>query len=374
MLATLLGGLTPQQFLERHWQKRPLLVRQALPGFAGVMDRDALLALALLDGVESRRVECVDQRWAVKHGPLGRRDLGPRGRPWTVLVQGVNLHVPAADRLLRGFDFVPWARLDDLMISYATDGGGVGPHFDSYDVFLIQAHGRRRWRIGAQRDLNLIEDAPLRILRDFRPTREWILEPGDMLYLPPHYAHDGIAIGECMTCSIGFRAPSVQELAVGFLAHLEERIDLPGRYGDPELAPTRHPGEIPAAMLHKVAGLLDRIRWNAADVREFLGSHLSEPKPHVFFTPPAAPLPADQFARRCAASGLRLDPRTQMLYSGRQVFINGEALAADAGDMKALRALADWRSLPTTSNLDPTLIESLYQWYVDGFVLIGAKE
>jgi 50S ribosomal protein L16 3-hydroxylase len=177
-----------------------------------------------------------------------------------------------------------------------------------------------------------------------------------------------------MTCSIGFRAPSVQELAVGFLAHLEERIDLPGRYGDPELAPTRHPGEIPAAMLHKVAGLLDRIRWNAADVREFLGSHLSEPKPHVFFTPPAAPLPADQFARRCAASGLRLDPRTQMLYSGRQVFINGEALAADAGDMKALRALADWRSLPTTSSLDPTLIESLYQWYVDGFVLIGAKE
>jgi 50S ribosomal protein L16 3-hydroxylase len=373
MLATLLGGLTPRQFLERHWQKRPLLVRQALPGFSGVMDRDALLGLALRDDVESRRVECSDGRWSVKRGPLRRRDLGPRSRPWTVLVQGVNLHLPAADRLLRGFDFVPWARLDDLMISYATDGSGVGPHFDSYDVFLLQAQGRRRWRIGAQRDLTLVEGAPLRILRDFRPSREWILEPGDLLYLPPHYAHDGVAIGECMTCSIGFRAPSAQELAAGFLAHLEERIELPGRYGDPDLKPSRHPGEIPADMLRRVSALLDRIRWNAADVAEFLGTYLSEPKPHVFFTPPARPLAAAEFARRCASAGLRLDPRTQLLYRGRQVFLNGEAFSADAEDMKTLRLLADRRALPAAPDLDPALIDSLYQWYLDGFLLFGAE-
>jgi len=373
MIATLLGGLTPPKFLQRHWQKKPLLVRQAIPGFAGVMERDELLALALRDDVESRLVECAAGRWAVTRGPLERRDLRRRPHPWTVLIQGVNLHEDAADDLLRRFDFVPWSRLDDLMISFAVDGGGVGPHFDSYDVFLLQASGRRRWRIGAQRDLAVIEDAPLRILRDFRPGREWVLEPGDMLYLPPHYAHDGVAVGECMTYSIGFRAPSAQELAARFLAHFEERVDLPGRYRDPDLKLQAHPGEISPAMLRQASALLHRIRWSDRDVREFLGCYLSEPKPHVFFSAPARPLGATSFARRCAGAGVRLDPKTQLLFAGSAFYLNGEYVSVEAADRPTLRHLADRRRLSAAESLSASALDLLYDWYRHGFLRIGAQ-
>lgn len=373
MIATLLGGLTPRQFLQRHWQKKPLLVRQAIPGFAGIMERDELLALALRDDVESRLVECVAGRWAVARGPLARRDLRRRPHPWTVLVQGVNLHADAADELLRRFDFVPWSRLDDLMISYAVDGGGVGPHFDSYDVFLLQASGRRRWRIGAQRDLAVIEDAPLRILREFRPSREWVLEPGDMLYLPPHYAHDGVAMGECMTYSIGFRAPSAQELAARFLAHLEERIDLPGRYRDPDLKRQAHPAEISPAMLRQASALLHRIRWSDSDVREFLGCYLSEPKPHVFFSAPVRPLGAASFRRRCAGAGVRLDPKTQLLFAGSAFYLNGESVTVDAADRPTLRRLADRRRLNAADAVSAGALDLLYDWYRHGLLRIGAQ-
>lgn len=373
MIATLLGGLTPQQFLQRHWQKKPLLVRQAIPGFDGVMMRDELLALALRDDVESRLVEYAAGRWAVTRGPLERRDLRRRPHPWTVLIQGVNLYAEAADDLLRMFDFVPWSRLDDLMVSYAVDGGGVGPHFDSYDVFLLQASGRRRWRIGAQRDLAVIENAPLRILQDFRPSREWILEPGDMLYLPPHYAHEGVAVGECVTYSIGFRAPSAQELAAGFLAHIEERIRLRGRYRDPDLTLQAHPGEVSPAMLRKTRSILDGIRWNEKDVRDFLGCYLSAPKPHVYFSAPERPLGTAGFRRRCARDGLRLDPKSQFLFAGSAFYLNGESVSVAAADRPALRRLADRRRLPATDTLSAAAIDMLYDWYCHGFLLIDGQ-
>jgi 50S ribosomal protein L16 3-hydroxylase len=370
MLAHLLGGMTPQQFLAAHWQKKPLLVRQAIPGFDGVLARDELLALSLHDDVESRLVECRAGTWSVKHGPLARTDWRRRAHPWTALVQGVNLHVPAADRLLRRFDFVPWARLDDLMVSYAVDGGGVGPHFDSYDVFLLQARGRRRWRIGAQRDLAVIDGAPLRILRRFKPSREWTLEPGDMLYLPPHYAHDGVALGECMTCSVGFRAPSAQELAARFLAFLEQRIALAGMYRDADLKPPAHPARIGSAMLRHASGILARIRWSDADVREFLGCYLSEPKPHVFFTPPPRPLGLDAFVRRSAERGLRLHAKTQLLFSGPRFYLNGEALAVDREDRQRLRLLADRRALPNLDGMSAAAREMTYDWYRRGYAVL----
>src|SRR5687767_9412173 len=212
---SLLGGLSPRQFMKRHWQRKPLLVRGAVPGLPPVADRNALFALAGRDDVESRLVEKHDDgRWSLRRGPFARRALPPLARPrWTLLVQGVDLHLDAAHELLQRFRFVPEARLDDLMVSYASDAGGVGPHFDSYDVFLLQAQGRRRWRIGAQKDLTLRDDVPLKILRHFEPEFDYVLEPGDMLYLPPGYAHDGVAQGECQTYSIGFRAPARGELA-----------------------------------------------------------------------------------------------------------------------------------------------------------------
>ena len=230
MIPTLLGGLTAEEFLADYWQKKPLLVRGAVPGFSGVPGvggRDDMLALAARDDVESRLVSQAGG-WSLAHGPFSPASLRRRAKPWTVLVQSVNLVSGESDRLMREFDFLPYARLDDLMVSYATDGGGVGPHFDSYDVFLLQGIGRRRWRIGKQRDQRLIDGLPVRILADFRPTHEWLLEPGDMLYLPPEWAHDGIAEGECMTWSIGFRAFPEQELAEQFLMHLQDNVRLDG--------------------------------------------------------------------------------------------------------------------------------------------------
>jgi len=190
----LLGGLTPAQFMRRHWQKKPLLVRQAIPQFAPPVLRTELFALSAQEGVESRLVQLVKGAWKLRHGPFSRRALPALQQPdWTLLVQGVDLHHDAVHALMQQFRFVPEARLDDLMISYASNGGGVGPHFDSYDVFLLQAHGKRRWRIGRQKDLSLRDGIPLKILAEFEPEEEFVLEPGDMLYLPPRYAHDGIA-------------------------------------------------------------------------------------------------------------------------------------------------------------------------------------
>ena len=192
----LLGGLSPQQFMSRHWQKKPLLVRGAVPDFQPLLSRSELFALSGREEVESRLVAQTRGGWSFRRGPFQRRALPPLSRPgWTLLVQGVDLHDDRAHELLSRFRFVPQARLDDLMISYASDGGGVGPHFDSYDVFLLQAQGRRRWRIGRQYDLTLRDDLPLKVLANFEPEEECVLEPGDMLYLPPLYAHDGVASG-----------------------------------------------------------------------------------------------------------------------------------------------------------------------------------
>ena len=271
---SLLGSLTPALFLRDYWHKKPLLIRRAIPDFKPLLSAEALFELAGRDDVESRLISRSGKKaqWQLQHGPFAALP-GPMADAvaWTLLVQGINLHDDAADALLRQFRFIPDTRLDDLMISYAADGGGVGPHVDSYDVFLLQAQGQRRWRISAQRDLTLIEGSPLKVLRNFVPDQEFVLEPGDMLYLPPHYAHDGVAIGECMTYSIGFRAPAFQELGEAFLQFMSDTIDLPGRYADPELRPTRHPAQIDGAMLAQVAAQLQKVRFTEDDIAIFLG-------------------------------------------------------------------------------------------------------
>ncbi|HYD79361.1 MAG TPA: cupin domain-containing protein [Paucimonas sp.] len=370
---TLLGGLTPAQFLRDYWHKKPLLIRQAIPSFASPVDRDALFAMAARDDVESRLITHTDQ-WELKHGPV-RKLPAKTQKEWTLLVQGVNLHDDAAEALLRQFRFLPDARLDDLMISYATDGGGVGPHFDSYDVFLLQAHGKRRWRIGAQKDLTLVEGMPLKILRDFRPQQEFVLEPGDMLYLPPHYAHDGIAIGECMTCSIGFRAPSYQELGEAFLQFMADSIDLPGRYADPDLRPTAHPAEIGGAVIEDIAAELDKVRFTQDDVTIFIGEYLSEPKPNVYFIAPEKPLAFDRFLQAARKHGVALSRKTQMLYRGKHVFINGESFAAGRADKAVLALLADQRMLDgaTIADASKDIEEALYSWYDEGWLDLRAS-
>lgn len=376
----LLGGLSPAQFMKRYWQKKPLLIRQAIPEIKPPLTRDELFELANDDDVESRLIKHFRRRWSLDHGPFSPDELpSPTQRQWTLLVQGVDLHDDRARALLERFRFAPDARLDDLMISYATDGGGVGPHFDSYDVFLLQVHGKRRWRIGAQRDLSLQEGLPLKILANFEPEEEWVLEPGDMLYLPPHIAHDGIAEGECMTCSIGFRSPSTNELTSQFLYWLAERgIDTssakPALYCDPDQPAVTHPAQLPPMLVERVGHVLAKIRWNEADVSSFVGSWLSEPKSNVVFDTPERPLDEVRFAARAAKHGLALDRRTILLYDARSYYLNGEQyLLKKAGQW--LTALADNRCMDgkrfVTLSRDSSMTALLHEWYCAGWIRVG---
>jgi 50S ribosomal protein L16 3-hydroxylase len=370
----LLGDLSPDQFFTEYWQKKPLLIRQAIPDFSPLLSAEELFALAGRDDVESRLISFFNQHWEMKNGPLAQLPL-EEPKDWTLLVQGVNLHHRAADALLRQFRFIPDARLDDLMISYATDGGGVGPHFDSYDVFLLQAHGQRRWRIGAQKDLSIIEGMPLKILRDFQQEQEFVLEPGDMLYLPPHYAHDGVAIGECMTYSIGFRAPSFQEMGESFLQFMSDTIDLPGRYVDPDLKASAHPAEISTEMLTTMSEQLAKIVFTTDDMAIFLGEYLTEPKSSVFFTSPKKTLSLKLFVQSAQKKGVSLALKTQMLYKGKHIFINGESFEVNKEDKLSLSALANKRYLDSNeiTSASGDVLEAFCIWYEDGWLELGAK-
>lgn len=368
MRLPLLGGLSARTFLSRHWQKQALLVRQAMPGFHGVLDPGELFALACSDIVESRLVEGSGQRWTLHHGPFDRADFRRLpARNWTLLVQGVNLHADAAAALLTRFDFLPHARLDDLMVSYAVPGGSVGPHFDAYDVFLLQGAGRRRWQIGRQDDLALVPDAPLKILRRFRPEGDAILESGDMLYLPPRFAHHGVAVTECTTWSIGYRAPAFQELASRFLADLAERVELPGQYSDPDLVATAHPGRIGSGLVGATECLLAGVRWQRRDVTDFLGRYLTEPKAQVFFEPPSRRPGARGVVDRIRRHGTALDRRSLMLYADHAVYLNGETYRFPRGVPEPLRELADRRRLSAQAIPAP-VATLLYDWWSAGFL------
>ncbi|MBI1174389.1 MAG: cupin domain-containing protein [Sideroxydans sp.] len=367
--STLLGGLSVNEFLRDYWQKKPLLIRQAIPHFNGLLNPQQLLELACDPDAQARAVVHRRNKWELYQAPFEPEDFaGMEKMKWTVLVQGVNHHLPQAAELLKHFNFVPHARLDDLMVSYAPKGGGVGPHFDSYDVFLLQGSGHRRWQISTQADHTLIEGVPLRILKDFKVEQEWLLAPGDMLYLPPHCAHNGVAEDECMTYSIGFRTPAYQELAEQFLVHLQDHICVDGMYADPGLKAQRHPSEISAAMLDQVEQAISRIQWNRRDIAAFLGSYLSEPKPHIFFDAPARPLSRERFAQAVLTRGVALNLKTQMLCHGSSVFINGTAHKLGAASYRTLRVLADERCLAPGAGLPQEALDLLYQWYSDGYI------
>ena len=364
----LLGGLSPDTFMRRYWEKKPLLIRAAIPGFAPLLDRAELVDLAAQDDVESRLVVQAQAdkqgKWRLKHGPFARKSLPPfKQAGWTVLVQGVDLHDERVHQLMQQFRFIPDARLDDLMISYATDGGGVGPHFDSYDVFLLQAHGRRRWRIGRQKDLSLVPDMPVKILANFVPEQEFVLEPGDMLYLPPHYAHDGITVGECMTYSIGFRSPAKGEMARELLQCLaEQAADEAGTaiYRDPQQQAVSTSAEIPAAMMQFAQDALQAALKDPLALQRSLGEILTEPKAHVWF----------QAGESSQGGGVRLDRRTRMLYDSKHVFINGESFRAAGSDARLMRSLANARELSARNveKLSEPAQELLMQWCEDGWL------
>jgi len=367
---TLLGGLSVKDFLRDYWQKKPLLIRQAIPGFNGLLNPQQLINLGCTPEAQTRLVAQKRGKWHLEQGPFEVADFSSLGKTkWTILVQGVNHSLPQAADLLNNFNFIPHARLDDLMVSYAPKDGGVGPHFDSYDVFLLQGLGHRRWQISEKTDRTLIEGAPLRILQNFTVEHEWVLEPGDMLYLPPHWAHNGIAEDECMTYSIGFRTPSYQELGEQFLVYLQDNLCLDGMYADPDLKAQAHPSEISTDMLKQVGQAIKQIKWGESEIASFLGSYLSEPKPHIFFDPPEKPWPLKRFQQAVQKSGLTLDLKTQVLCHGNTVFINGEAYSVDNESYQSLRTLADKRQLDVNTDLPTAAMDLLYQWYEDGYIV-----
>ena len=359
----MLGGLSPAQFMRRYWQKKPLLIRNAFPDFKPFLNRQALFAMAAEEAVESRMIVSKPAGWQLKHGPFARTAFPPlKQKRWTLLVQGVDLHLDVAHEMLQRFRFVPDARLDDLMISWASDGGGVGPHFDSYDVFLLQASGQRHWRIGRQKDLSLEPNVPLKILSNFEPEEEHLLNPGDMLYLPPRWAHDGVAVGDdCMTYSVGFRVPQRGGLAGELLQRMAEEFDDATLYRDPTQPATATPAAMPPALEAFAADGLQRLLAERESLACALGEVMTEPKPRVWFEEPDADW---------TPGPLALDRRTRMMYDDRHVFINGESFRAGGADARLMRTLADQRRLDARQAARAsTDVQALLQdWFEAGWL------
>ncbi|WP_420146278.1 JmjC domain-containing protein [Sphingobium sp.] len=350
-------------FLRDYWQKKPMLIRNPWQAWANPVEPDELAGLACEEGVESRLIGRADGRWSVEHGPLAEDRFARMGAaPWTLLVQAVDMHVPGVAALIAPFRFVPNWRIDDVMVSYATDGGGVGAHYDQYDVFLIQGLGRRRWRLGQHCDADtpLLVQEDLRLLAQFDVTDEWVLEPGDILYVPPGVAHDGIAVGDdCMTYSVGFRAPSRSELVEQFCAHMVTDMVEDDRYADPDLRAQANPGEIDAAALARLqAMVMDAVGDPAAFARWF-GTYNSERKyPELDFRPDEQIAAED--VRELVADGVALcrNPASRFAFVAQggdavTLFVDGQAHDCDGDAALLARQLCAADVL----TLDPVLME-----------------
>ena len=278
----LLGGITAREFLRDYWQKKPLLIRQAIPDFESPIDADELAGLALEEEVESRLViEHGERPWELRRGPFAEDTFSTLPeREWTLLVQAVDQFVPEVAELLEQFRFLPSWRIDDVMISFAAPGGSVGPHFDNYDVFLLQAQGKRNWKIGqmCSSESPLLQHADLRILAEFEESAEWVLEPGDMLYLPPRLAHFGIAEDDCMTYSVGFRAPSAAEVLTHFTDFLAQYLTDEERYTDADAQPVSDPHQIQSDALDRLKSLLAEHMSDERMLLTWFGQFMTEPR------------------------------------------------------------------------------------------------
>lgn len=346
-----LGGLSARAFLKGHWQRRPLLVRGAYPDWRDPLSPDELAGLATEPDAHARLVRQVIRhaetppRWQVDHGPFAADAFAalPEDR-WTLLVRHVDLYVPGVAALLSDFRFLPSWRVDDVMVSYAAPGGTVGPHLDGYDVFLIQGRGRRRWQVGAgpvQGPPDLLPGLDLQVLADFRPAAEWTLEPGDLLYLPPRVPHHGVAEGACLTYSVGFRAPTRQEVLAGFLEAAVAAADPEDRYADPGLAPTDSPGRIAPGTLAWARKVVREAVGTGADIDAWFGRHLTEgPEPE-------GPAPSWRALRAHLAKGrpLARPAGVRAAYidgrDGPTLFAAGEAYPAPPRLTPLVRLLAD---------------------------------
>ncbi len=331
-------GMSAAEFLRDYWQQRPLLIRKAFPDFSSPLSQDDLGGLACEDYALSRLIvqDPLQDQWSVRSGPFSEADFAalPKSH-WTLLVQDVDKWDPDVARLLGHFNFLPSWRVDDVMVSYAEDGGSVGAHVDQYDVFLLQGQGVRRWQISNDADASKAfrDDVELKLLREFKPTHEWLLEPGDMLYLPPGIAHHGVAVGECLTFSIGMRAPAVAEMITDFAGFLAERMSEELRYTDAGIAPAMLAGEIDELALEKIElTLRDSLAGDALLLRSWFGSFITRYRAAHEAVPRTKPLGQAEFLRRLeAAAELQFNPWSRFAWSkaarGARLFVAGEELA-----------------------------------------------
>jgi 50S ribosomal protein L16 3-hydroxylase len=371
--------------MARYWHKKPLLIRGAIPTFAlsaqngepldSPISTKELLQLAVQDEVEARLVK--SNPWSFDSGPLSKRAIPSTNTPnWTLLLQGMEVHHPAAAKILSWFRFIPDARLDDLMISIAGIGGGVGPHFDSYDVFLIQMSGRRQWKISEQKDLSLNPNLPLKILRNFKPEQEWTLEPGDMLYLPPHVAHDGIAMDAgCQTWSVGFRSPSFKELLQEGLWRLAESLEdipaLENKFADPKQGATHAAEQLPEELIKQLDAKLKELKLDQIDgFLPGITAYLSEPKQQALFDAPNKPLKPHEFLKKLGSSKLLPDPQTRILSLGKRVYCNGDSMTQG----QAPDIVSAWQTLSAHKELRAGRLKkldksSIYEAYLAGWLV-----
>jgi 50S ribosomal protein L16 3-hydroxylase len=384
----LFGGISPNQFMKQYWHKKPLLVRGAIPAFGlainahealdSPISAQALLNLASDALVESRLIQA--KPWRLESGPFKKKSLPKLNqRDWTLLLQGMEAHDPTASKVLSWFRFIPDARLDDLMISIAGIGGGVGPHFDSYDVFLIQMSGRRQWQISEQQDLSLDPTLPLKILQNFTVEHEWVLEPGDMLYLPPHVAHDGIALDpNCQTWSVGFRSPSYKELLQEGLWRLAESLDdipeLEEKFADPKQIASNQAEQLPEELIKQLKEKLRDLKLDR--VSQFLPgitAYLSEAKQQAYFNRPDKPLTPKEFIQKLGVQPLKPHPQTRILAQNKAIFCNGEMVTKgqNGSVQRAWNVLASHKKL-IHKGLKGVEGSSLYEAYLSGWLVFGA--
>ena len=373
-----LGELSAEQFLREYWQKKPLLIRNALPDFIPPVDAAELAGLACEEEVEARLIQFDPQtdHWSLRHGPFDESTFAELpSQHWTLLVQAVDHWVPEAADLLAQFSFIPNWRVDDLMISYAVTGGGVGPHYDNYDVFLLQASGRRRWELGPRCDEHSPRraDAPVMILPEWEAEHSYDLAPGDMLYLPPQIAHNGIALDDdCTTYSIGFRAPAHNELLRSFSDYLGEQLGRETRYSDPDLRLQPNPGEISPAALDRVQAILAHYLQDRTQLTQWFGRYMTDPK-YPELEEPGEALNPDQIRRQLASGAVLVrNEGCRMAYVAQsetqlQLFVDGRAYDAQGQAAEIARSLCASRTLcPAGSALDTDALSLLAQLIAAG--------
>jgi 50S ribosomal protein L16 3-hydroxylase len=375
----LLGGLSREEFLKQYWQKKPLVIRQAFPDYQSPILAEELGGLACEEGVESRLIQEQggEYPWQLRHGPFIETDFTslPESH-WTLLVQSVDHHIPELALLLDEFDFIPTWRIDDLMISFAQAQGSVGPHLDNYDVFLLQAHGKRHWHINESdyTDDDFMKGSDLRILESFESKQDWILEPGDMLYLPPGIAHHGVALDDCLTFSVGFRAPTRKELLI---AYTEENNDsvADAFYTDPDLSLQTSPGEIKTKHIDAIKELMRLSNVDKDEFNSWFGRFITEKSNDLEYE--NEELSEEVFHQRLKeVGGLTRNGNVRLSYIVNEesvnLFISGEEFGLSKSYLSLVEYLCAHHYITYNNIIDccdeDAALEFLFKLYDDSYV------